>query len=217
MMNPLRFCLVGGHGEIATKAHRPALDIVDGVELAAIADPSSATDKSTIELPTFPSLKDAMAANENQTLFNAVAVCTPPSQTFAIALQALEAGYHTLVEKPPGGDPTVLLNVAQTKSASVLTAYHTAHCPAATIAQKFIQDHDITAIRIEWKESAHKWHPNQDWIRTMDGGGVLDMIFNPISLVTGPLSLTFWHFAWASRAGISRRQFSSAEYCGMLL
>jgi len=38
-------------------------------------------------------------------------------------------------------------------------------------------------IRIEWKENVSKWHPDQEWITQENGFGVLDILFNPLSIV----------------------------------
>jgi hypothetical protein len=38
-------------------------------------------------------------------------------------------------------------------------------------------------IHFFWKESAAKWHRGQDWVTKKEGGGVMDLLFNPLSLL----------------------------------
>lgn len=86
---------------------RHAIPPVPGVEVAAIVDPdldTLRTVRADLDLPeakAFPSLTDALAAAEADAV-----VITAPAVTHApLALEALAAGKHVLVEKPFATSP----------------------------------------------------------------------------------------------------------------
>jgi len=72
------------------------------------------------------------------------------------------------------------------KLPTLYTAYHSTACPCMSAAQRWVRSHlaDSAAldIRITWKESLHRWHPNCRWIRR-SRFGVLDILFNPFSVL----------------------------------
>ena len=93
-MSPLRVAIVG-FGKIARDQHVPAIAATEGVELAAIADPST----SLAGVPHKATLEQLLREGP---AIDAVALCTPPQIRSALAAMALGAGKHVLLEKPPG-------------------------------------------------------------------------------------------------------------------
>ena len=108
-----------------------------------------------------------------------------------------------LIEKPPGDDIEELNTVvdyATSSGVSIFTACHTAACPSRrhidewlfeknTNKQQQICMRRLKTIAITWKESVRKWHPGQIWISSASGGGVTDMLFNPLSLIVSLFGL----------------------------
>jgi predicted dehydrogenase len=87
---PLRVGLVGygGFGRFL----EAAWNALDGVEVAAVADPVQGPDAR----PTYRDWRDLVARDD----LDLVAVATPPATHAEIGVAALEAGRHLLVEKP---------------------------------------------------------------------------------------------------------------------
>ncbi|MET0331279.1 MAG: Gfo/Idh/MocA family oxidoreductase, partial [Dyella sp.] len=89
----IRLGLVG-MGKIARDQHLPAIAGNPDFTLVAVADPQAAL----ADIAHFPSLAALLA--EGPTL-DAIALCTPPQGRRQLAEQALAAGKHVLLEKPP--------------------------------------------------------------------------------------------------------------------
>lgn len=118
---------------------------------------------------------------------DAVAICTPPSVRHEIARQALAAGKHVLLEKPP--TPTLaeladLERQAQRLQRVVFTTWHSQFNAAVRETRKRLEKTVIRALDIEWKEDVRRWHPGQQWIWQPGGFGVFDPGINALSIAT---------------------------------
>jgi myo-inositol 2-dehydrogenase/D-chiro-inositol 1-dehydrogenase len=95
---PLRIGLIG-LGDIATRAHLPAIEREPGVSLVAVAD---VDEERLADAPRgVPATTDASAVLADPDV-DAVVVATPPSATAAVVRAALDAGKWVLAEKPLG-------------------------------------------------------------------------------------------------------------------
>jgi predicted dehydrogenase len=92
---PIRVGLIG-YGYWGSK-HVRVLSGQPGVELTVI---ESRRDRLHEAIVSFPVIKTASCLEDVQDELDAVVVATPPRSHGAIALQALRAGLHTMVEKP---------------------------------------------------------------------------------------------------------------------
>ncbi|MDP9794851.1 putative dehydrogenase [Catenuloplanes nepalensis] len=97
---PYRAAIIGTGG-IATAHARALRAHPDRVELAAVVDVDAdraRTFAATWDVPTVaPSLTELLASGD----VDLVHLCTPPSTHAPLAIEALRAGAHVLVEKPP--------------------------------------------------------------------------------------------------------------------
>lgn len=127
--------------------------------------------------------------------------------------------HHHLIgiflEKPPGEDASELQRLVEygtSRGISMFTGCHTTVCPARQVIDSWLfgdkdKDNNINphqncdadekvltrtleSINITWKENVRKWHPGHSWISKESGGGVTDMLFNPLSLVISIFGLT---------------------------
>ena len=89
-----------GCGRAAQQLHLPALRFVPAMKVAALAD----VDLSRLETAARESPNARRYSEPGELLadseLNAVAICTPPQTHAELALAALAAGKHILVEKP---------------------------------------------------------------------------------------------------------------------
>jgi D-galactose 1-dehydrogenase len=183
------FVLVG-FGEIARKAHTVAiLGRSTDCHIVAIVDTRKAAELQIppcLDLvPVYPTLELACQCHPD---INVASICTPASVTLDLAMIAVDRwGLHVLLEKPPGDYRRLplLLLMAEKRHVTVYTANHSTAPPGLPYIKEWIQLYGtgITNIDIEWKENVQKWHPHQKWVTTREGLGVLDILFNPLSLL----------------------------------
>ncbi len=183
MTAPLRIGLVG-LGQVARNRHLPAIAGCPGVVLAGLASLGGG--------PAVAGLRvhedhRAMLAREE---LDAVAICTPPAARFAIARDALEAGKHVLLEKPPAatmGEAEALVALAARAGRVLFATWHSRFNRAVDEARDFLAGRRLAALRVDWNEDFRPFHPDQDWIWEAEGLGVLDMGINALSVVTSIL------------------------------
>lgn len=178
-MTDLRLAIVG-LGKIARDQHIPAIAATDGVELAAIASPHDRLP----DLPHFASLDELL---RNGPPVDAVAVCTPPQVRGRLAAEALAAGKHVLLEKPPGAslaEIEPLIAAAERAKKSLFAAWHSRFAAAVEPARQWLASRRFRSVHIAWKEDVRVWHPGQDWIFEPGGLGVFDPGINALSILT---------------------------------
>nr|GFB87675.1 hypothetical protein [Tanacetum cinerariifolium] len=120
---------------------------------------------------------------------------TPPQGRFALVEQALRAGKHVLVEKPPCstlGEALALIDEVNAAGVSGLFAWHSRFAPGVLNAKQWLEGKTLKQVRIDWKEQVRidwkeqvrKWHPGQAWIWQAGGLGVFDPGINALSIIT---------------------------------
>jgi len=178
-MHPIRLGLVG-YGKIAQDQHVPAINASKQFKLVSVATlgaPCPGVDN-------FSSLADLL---ENGPPVDAIAFCTPPQGRFALVQQALKAGKHVLVEKPPCstlGEAMALIDEVNAAGVSGLFAWHSRFAPGVSNARDWLHGKTLKQVRVDWKEQVRKWHPGQAWIWQAGGLGVFDPGINALSIVT---------------------------------
>lgn len=178
-MHPIRLGLVG-YGKIAQDQHVPAIHASDRFELVAVAT----LGQHCPGVPNFSSLAELFAEGPE---VDAIAFCTPPQGRFALVEQALKAGKHVLVEKPPCstlGEALALIDEVNAAGVSGLFAWHSRFAPGVRNAVQWLEGKTLKQVRIDWKEQVRKWHPGQAWIWQAGGLGVFDPGINALSIVT---------------------------------
>jgi predicted dehydrogenase len=88
-----------GAGLAARELHLPCLREIPGVEVAAVCDADGARARALVERFGGAAHEDAARMLEREAL-DLVLVLTPPESHAGLALAALEAGCHVLIEKP---------------------------------------------------------------------------------------------------------------------
>jgi len=169
-----------GYGAIARAQHEPAIAATDGIELVALADPAARHDR----LPVYPSLAAMLGAHPE---IAAVSLCQPPIARYAAACEAIAAGRHIMLEKPPAAtlaQAQALLPMADRAGVTLFAAWHSREGAAVAPARDWLAHASIRSVRIEWKEDVHHWHPGQRWIWNEGGFGVFDPGINALSILT---------------------------------
>ncbi|HEY9218185.1 MAG TPA: Gfo/Idh/MocA family oxidoreductase [Phenylobacterium sp.] len=169
-----------GMGKIARDQHVPAIRADPDFELKAYASPGSTLDGHD----RFLEMGAMLAARPD---VEAVALCTPPTVRFDLAKQALAAGRHVFLEKPPGatvGEVAALAEAAQRAGRTLFASWHSRQAPAVDAARDWLTGKRLTRATIVWKEDVRKWHPGQAWVWSPGALGVFDPGINALSILT---------------------------------
>jgi D-galactose 1-dehydrogenase len=188
-MAPIRIALVG-IGKIARDQHIPSLAANPDYEFAA-----AVTRHDPVEgVPTFRSISELLASEIE---LDAVSLCTPPVGRHLIAREAIDAGLHVMLEKPPGATVTEVVELeraARERGVSLFATWHTREAPAIEQARAWLAGKNVSRVEIIWREDVRRWHPGQQWIWEPGGLGVFDPGINGLSAATRilprPLFLT---------------------------
>ncbi len=159
--------------------HGAGCQATPGLRLAAIAEPSSGRRESA--LAQFP---DIAAHSDAGSLFgdsevDMVIIATPPNSHYQLALEALEAGKHVVLEKPMAltvAEADELIDIAQRRE-RVLTVHQNRRFDADYLAlARLIQDGALGEIfNIEtfvgsFEHPCRAWHSDE----SVSGGAAYD-------------------------------------------
>ena len=178
-MTKIKLGLVGV-GKIAVDQHIPSIAETELFDLVAVVS------QRGTELPgvrTFKSQSDMLAAMPE---LEAVANCTPPAVRHAATIEALKAGKHVLIEKPPTSSVAELADMTATAEQMQRTLFATWHSqfnPAVDQAAQILKTRKPAKVSIIWKEDVRRWHPGQEWIWLAGGFGVFDPGINALSIL----------------------------------
>ncbi|MEA3542005.1 MAG: Gfo/Idh/MocA family oxidoreductase [Pseudomonadota bacterium] len=169
-----------GLGKIARDQHLPAIEKIDGIALVAVASRNAQGEG----VNNYPDL-GAMLAGEPD--LDAVILCQPPQVRYAAARQALLAGKHVFLEKPPGAtvsEVEALIALARRQGVALYASWHSRYAAAVAQAKAWIAERKVERIDIQWREDVRHWHPGQPWIWEAGGFGVFDPGINALSILT---------------------------------
>jgi predicted dehydrogenase len=176
---PVRLALVG-IGKIARAQHLPALRASRSYVLQATVSRHGAVDG-------IDGFTDFEALMQSGVPLDAVSLCTPPQGRHVLAGQAIDAGLHVMLEKPPGTSVAAVLDLearARRAGVSLFASWHSRAGAAVELARTWLAAKRIDHVRATWKEDIRVWHPGQEWILEAGGLGVFDPGINCLSILT---------------------------------
>src|ERR1051325_6663 len=176
---PYRIAVVGV-GKIARDQHLPCISKNRNFALVAGVSRSTKIDG----VPNFDSLA---ALKASKLKVDCVALCTPPAVRLAMARDAMDHGWHLLIEKPPTptvGELLAMEAYARKKRRVLYAAGHSRYNRQVDMAKAKLKGKHVDFLKVTWKEDVHKWHPGQAWIWARGGFGVFDPGINALSIVT---------------------------------
>ena len=169
-----------GVGKIALDQHVPALSASPDWELAATVSRKGS-------VPGVPAFTDFLAFLAERPDIPVVSLCMPPVPRFGYAEQALLAGRHVMLEKPPGAtlaEVHALEALARDRGLTLFATWHSRMAHAVAPAKAWLADATVQNAHITWREDVRKWHPGQDWVFEPGGLGVFDPGINALSILT---------------------------------
>ncbi len=179
-LSPISIAIIGA-GKIAQDQHLPVIAKNPQFQLAALVSQRGVTAPGAPSFRTPAELYSALPGVQ------AVAICTPPDVRHAIAREALDAGKHVLLEKPPArtmAEMADLAAYAAQRRLVIFATWHSQYNEAVDVAKKRLTGQKIRSLFLEWKEDVCYWHPGQDWVWEAGNFGVFDPGVNGLSIVT---------------------------------
>lgn len=171
---------IAGVGKIARDQHIPSISRHPSFALAATVSRNASVEG----VDQFADMESFLAARPD---IPVVALCVPPQVRFRMAWQALSAGKHVLLEKPPGAtvaEVEALIDLARQKKLTLYATWHSRHAPAVAAAKEWLATREAKKADIVWREDVRHWHPGQAWIWEAGGVGVFDPGINALSILT---------------------------------
>ncbi|WP_193142971.1 Gfo/Idh/MocA family protein [Meridianimarinicoccus sp. MJW13] len=179
-----------GIGKIAVDQHVPAIAGSADWELAATVSRHGTVD-GVEAFTDFGKMLDARPD------IRVVSLCLPPVPRYDYAAQAIRAGRHVMLEKPPGATLSechALLDLARAHRVSLYATWHSRQADKVPAAKAWLADKTLRKLTVTWKEDVRHWHPGQDWVFDPGGLGIFDPGINALSIVTeilpDPIHLT---------------------------
>ena len=169
-----------GVGKIAIDQHIPSLAKSDDWELAAAVSRNHQVEG----VPNYTHMAQMLEAHPE---IGVVSLCMPPVPRFEIAREAIAAGRHVMLEKPPGAtlsEVHTLETLARDAGVTLYATWHSRKAAQVAAAKAWLADKTLKRFTVTWKEDVRKWHPNQDWVFEPGGMGIFDPGINALSIVT---------------------------------
>ena len=169
-----------GVGKIAVDQHIPSIADTGLFDLVAVV---SQRGVAVAGARTFATQAEMLATMPHLV---AVANCTPPSIRHGAVVEALHAGKHVLIEKPPTASVGELADmgaVALAAGRTLFATWHSQYNPAVDKAAEILKARPPVSVEIIWKEDVRRWHPGQEWIWQAGGFGVFDPGINALSIL----------------------------------
>lgn len=183
MTDPPRTIALVSIGKIAREQHLPAIAASPDWVLAAAV--SRNADVEGVE--TFATLAEMLAARPE---IGVVSLCMPPAARFGPAAEAIAAGRHVMLEKPPGATLSECVELARLAAAvgvSLFATWHSREAAQVPAAKAWLAGKTLRRVQVAWKEDVRRWHPGQDWVWQPGGLGVFDPGINALSILTAIL------------------------------
>lgn len=171
-----------GFGKIAQDQHVPVIRANPAFQLVAVASQRGLAPGGVKRV--FTDHRTMLAEMDD---LDAVAICTPPQVRHAIAIEALAAGKHVLLEKPPAATLSELADLERRAAEAgrvLFTTWHSQYNAGVEAARRALEGERVRRLAVSWKEDVRRWHPGQAWIWEAGGFGVFDPGINALSIVT---------------------------------
>ncbi len=193
-MKNIRLAIIGA-GSIAQVAHIPNWKNIPGVELVAVCDTHKARARGVAEkygIPHFFTDDESVLKMDD---IDAVDICAPTNMHKTLAINALSAGKHVLVEKPMSRtveEAEQMVRAAKQHKRKLMVAMNVRFWRDVVNLRQFIENGELGEIfyaKCGWLRRQEKW-TERAWLfdKKYSGGGVL------MDLGIQILDMTLWLF-----------------------
>lgn len=205
MTRHLRIGVIGAGGA-AQVVHLPILKRLPDLEVAGLADPDDAKARTISERFGISHVAGSLGELAERVALDAVLVCTPNDTHEAVAVEALERGYHVLCERPISVDSASaarMIEAARAAERQLMVAMNERFRYDVRMVRQFVASGelgDIFFVRSSWLNQRLR-RPRHGWRRNagQSGGGVL------IDLGTPAVDLALWLLGYPRVSGVTAR------------
>ncbi len=170
-MNKIKVAIIGAGGRGSVYASY-ALKYPLEMEVVAVAEPNPARRSSFQERyqlsdqASFPDWRDLLAMPK---LADAILICTQDNMHFEPTMEALESGYHVLLEKPMSTDPDECIEMGRQakKHNVVFSICHVLRYTSFFTTIKWLLDEGTIGelMTIQHNENVSYWHQAHSFVR----------------------------------------------------
>jgi predicted dehydrogenase len=179
--------LIAGLGSIGRRHFRNLIALGEKEIVLLRSHRATLPDEELAGFPVETDLQEALRKHKP----DAVIVANPTSMHLDIAIPAVEAGCHMLLEKPVSNSLErlgVLQNAAQKSGSRILVGFQFRYHPTLNKARELIQKGalgKVLTVHAHWGEYLPQWHPWEDYrqsyaARAELGGGVILTLTHPL-------------------------------------
>ena len=185
----LKIGVVGG-GHIVKHRHIPVFEKIKDVEVHAICDKQESIAKSVAEQfgirNSFTSLSEMLKEE-----LDIVDICTPPHTHFSLAIEAMEAGCHVLVEKPLAmtiKDVDEMFRVSKRENVKLCVLHQNLFNPAFQKAKRLVEEGvvgDVISVDVGTfvRRDNYMCVNGEHWCHRLPGGIFFEILPHPVYLL----------------------------------
>ena len=167
-------------------AHISCLQRLRGIEIVGVADIDIATARKVAEAFRIPKAFADIRSLLVETTPEVIHLLTPPQTHAELAIEAMQAGCHVLLEKPMAPcveEANMILTSAQQHNVKLALCHNFLFIPCIVAARKLLRGGDLgklIGVDIAWKPAARGL--NVDWTRDLPGGAMHEILPHPVYL-----------------------------------
>lgn len=180
---------IAGCGAVITTAHMPGWRALKDVEIVAVCDPR---EEAAIQasrhwgIPrTYGNLSQMLSSEK----LDFVDICSPPLTHCQLAIQALEAGLHVLVEKPMAlrvSEADEMITAAREHSVKLCVLHNFLFSPVVQRAKSFVATGaigELLSVEIRSLNSREFLREQNHWYYNLPGGIFGEVTPHPVYLL----------------------------------
>ncbi len=210
-MQKLKIGVVGA-GHITTHRHLPVLAKMRELEVSAICDTQESLAKSVSSefgiKRHYTSLSEMLKEN-----LDVVVICTPPKTHTSLAIEAMEAGCHLLIEKPLAmniNEADELIRLSKRKNVKLCVVHQNLYNPSVQKAMRLVDSGvvgDLISVDVSTfvRRDDNMCMNSNHWCHKLPGGIFFELLPHPVYLLqaflkgiepTCVLAKRFSDFSW---------------------
>ena len=204
-----------GCGAVVNISHMPTWRGMKGVEVVAVCDQREEIARATAKRWGIPSVYGDLSQMLNSEELDFVDICTPPLTHCQLAIQAMEAGLHVLVEKPMAvslGEADEMVSASKEHGIKFCVVHNILFSPVVQTAKSLVDTGaigELLTVEVHSLNSTEKEFLCQQnhWSHNLPGGIFGEHAPHPVYLLLAFLSnirsvhaitRKFSDFAWVA-------------------